>query len=113
MARTREENREYMRKYRADKPIDATATVTQMHTEVTYSVVDAVAREIESLPLANKHHADVAAAFAMARILDNPDSIPQQASAALRLKVFMDDLREGVESGTSKLATLRAIRPSG
>jgi hypothetical protein len=109
MSRDREDNREYMRQYRADKRGVDGATVTQLRPTGD-SVVDAVRSEIELLPLAEKRPADVAAALAMARILDDPASIPQQAAAAARLLTLMTGLRSEVDGGTSKLATLRSIR---
>lgn len=130
MARTREEERERKRLYRAKKRAElqpatqaparpghltAVAIVTPIGAPPAPagrddSVLAAVEEEVAQLPLARKHPADVAAAKAMARVLDDSSSVPQHPSAAARLKVLMDGLRAEADSGRSKLQTLRDSR---
>lgn len=114
--RTREEMREYQRARRARlrEEAQASAVVTPIAVQpVAVSVVAAVSDEVERLPMALKRPADVATALAMAKILDDSDSIPQQASAARQLRELMAGLRSEVESGKSKLQSLRDGRSAG
>ena len=109
MSRTREKNREYMRDYRArQRAAGQMASVTQLHPGE--SAEAAVTEELSMLPLSAKQPASVAIALAMARILDNPSAVPQHPQAGARLMEVMRDLRQEVESGKSKLSTLRAAR---
>lgn len=114
-SRSREEQREYMRAYRANRksdPVQREATVTHLPTPGR-GVLNAVEDELKSLPLAERRPADAAMARAMARILDDPKSIPQQAQAAARLMDILKGLRGEVDGGKSKLATLRSLRAEG
>lgn len=114
--RSREEMREYQRARRARMKAEGReeAVVTPIARDSAVdSVVGAVRDEVERLPMALKRPADVATALAMAKILDDSDSIPQQASAARQLRELMAGLRSEVESGKSKLQSLREGRASG
>lgn len=112
--RSREAQREYMRQYRAGRsaPDGQGATVTQLPVSDD-GVVSSVEMELKVLPLAVKRPADAAMAMAMARILDDSKSIPQQAQAAARLMEILKGLRGEVDGGKSKLATLRSLRSEG
>lgn len=130
--RSREANRAYMREYRRRKAAEkrgevvteaagnAVASVTSLDAlrhdvqsgsgGLPESVSSAVCAELVNLPAAGRRPADAAVALAMAKILDDSDSIPQQPAAAARLRGVMESLRSEGESGKSKLSTLRAAR---
>ena len=71
------------------------------------SVSQAVAREIEGLAGVDTKPGLVAAAMAMARLLDNPVAIAQHPTAVARLMDVMTDLRKGGKKDRGKLAAAR------
>ncbi len=83
--RTREQSREYMREYRARRRAEAAAAAPVNDAPITTEVQDAVRAELAPLPVTVTRPGLVAAAMAMARILDDPKSAPHHAAAARSL----------------------------
>lgn len=69
----------------------------------------AVLEELETLSSAATRKSAVAAALAMARILDNPLALTQQASAAGKLLTIMEELRKGSGRSKGRLASVQAM----
>lgn len=122
MGRTREQQREYMRNYRAQQrkaeavappenvtSMSAVRTANSVEFRVFESVEDAVREEIKSLPMAATRPTEVASALRLAQILDDPQAV-SRVQAADKLRVVMDVLRGGGSVGRSSLKDLRARR---
>lgn len=78
------------------------------------SAVAAVGRDLAGLSNTEGRASDIAAALALAEVLDDPRAAPQKPSAARQLTEIMASLREGAGNEQGKLATLRAARkPAG
>lgn len=128
MPRSKEEQRLYMREYRAKKSAGAAAPeAAPIKTNVvtlplgrvpapgefviTRETVEAgIRREIEKMPNAKNHPGIVQAILACARVLDDNGAMPQRASNAKVLAEMMAKL-QGVEvAGGNKLTQLRNRR---
>lgn len=68
-----------------------------------------VLSEIEGLEQALERPGLKETALALARIMDNPKAVNQQAAAAAKLTELLDKLRKGADSRRSKLASVRAM----
>lgn len=123
MGRSREDNREYMRKYRAQKRAEAAdsggARVTDIKSAASAlrkanlpveNVEAATRRELGMIPRSGEQPALVASALALARVLDDPTAAPQYAPCARQLVAILTQLRGGEVRGENKLAELRARR---
>ena len=74
------------------------------------SVVAAVLAEVEALD--STRPALVAAAIAMARVLDNPKAVSSQPPAAGQLVSILNQLRKSAQGGKPKLASVRQMSRS-
>jgi hypothetical protein len=68
-----------------------------------------VLSEVEGLEQALERPGLRETALALARIMDNPKAVNQQAAAAAKLTDLLDKLRKGADSRRSKLASVRAM----
>lgn len=68
-----------------------------------------VISELEGLAQAEERPGLKETALALARIMDNPKAVNQQAAAAAKLTDLLDKLRKGADSRKSKLASVRAM----
>lgn len=68
-----------------------------------------VLSEIEGLDQASERPGLKETALALARIMDNPKAVNQQAAAAAKLTDLLDKLRKGADSRRSRLASVRAM----
>jgi hypothetical protein len=94
MARTREQEREHQREYRLRKAAEAHEAVAPPPvTDEPVSAVELVWAELRSLPAAKGLQSLVAAALAMARVLDDPSAVPQHPAAAGQLRRLCLGLR--------------------
>lgn len=114
MSRDRVENRQYMREYRSrnrhagEEPTDAAADM-----DLTSSV-RLVQAELDSLPASKGLQSLVAAALAMARVLDDPAAVPQHPAAAGQLRQVMGEIRSArAPAAVSKLSMIRGGRSAG
>ena len=108
MTRTREQDREYQRARRQRK-----AAETHLNAVPTpaATVVDLVQAELKALPQSVTLQASVAAALAMARVLDDPAAVPQHPAAAGQLRQIMAEIRSAkMPEQKSKLAMIRGGR---
>lgn len=123
MGRSREGNREYMRKYRAQKRAEAGITGDAKVTDIQSAasalrkaklpvekVEAATARELGMIARASEQPALVAQALALARVLDDPTAAPQYAPCSRQLVAILSQLRGGEVRGENKLAELRSRR---
>ena len=131
MARTREQQREYMRTYRAGKlkssvpeqvvnvtdikaprfrPTADSGSDDRVDDFAGESIEDAVAREIGAMPNAKEQPGKVAVMMQLARVIADDESIPQRAPNAKLLLEMMTELRGAEVTGGSKLAQLRGRR---
>lgn len=103
---TREQERERKRAYRARLRDEAEAN------KVTGTdVQDGVRAELDTLPQAAQMLAASATAMALARVLDDPDSVPQHPAAAAQLRMTMAEIRAAkMLGGESKLTLIRGGR---
>ena len=108
--RTREESRLYMREYRAKKRAEAAAASPPAAEPASTIVQDAVRAELAPLPVTVTRPALVAAAMAMAKILDDPAQAPHHPAAGRALSELLGRLHSNVRRGDTKLAALRAER---
>ena len=69
----------------------------------------AVLDELALLTSAETRLGTAQAALAMARILDNPLALAQQASAAREMRAALDDLRKGSQKRRGRLASVQAM----
>jgi hypothetical protein len=114
----------YRRQYRARKkrtavtvaPVSPTAlsdaTVTSLRpapAPVVGVAEQAVIDELTSLSSAVTRLSDVQGAIAMARILDNPNAISNQAAAQARLQNVMESLRKGSDRKKGRLASVQSM----
>lgn len=138
MARTAEQQRQYMRDYRANKARREAAATGASVTNIAAprgraartpaaaapprkpkadaaahefeSVETSVRTEIEAMPHGASHPGKVAIMLRLARILDNTAAVPQHAPAAKALDEMMMKLRGREVSGGDKLGQLRSRR---
>lgn len=111
MARTREQEREHQRQYRASKAAAGHAGALAAASESGESAVDLVRAELDSLPGSKTMFASVAAALGMARVLDDPAAVPQHPAAAGQLRQIMAEIRDAKPiTGKSSLAMIRGGR---
>ena len=108
--RTREEDRLYMRQYRARKRAEAAVASSTVTEPTTTDVQDAVRAELDPLPATTTRPGLVTAAIKMAAILDDPKSAPHHAAAARSLGDIPARLHSQPRGGSTKLAAMRAIR---
>ncbi len=106
MAQTREQHREYMRRYRARQRGDPEPGISPSDGPVRAAVVN----ELSGLPRAAVRHSEAAVAVRMAELLDDDSTAPQKPAAAARLRAVMDSLRGSRSSAHSPLAVLRGGR---
>lgn len=120
MARSKDENNEYMRKYRAKKRAEAAqglATITPLRAvkragldfDASEPVVVGVAREIAAMPKATEQPGLILTALRLASVLDGPN-YPQYAPCARALAEILTKLRGQEATGENKLTALRARR---
>ena len=95
---------------RTDRTPVVSVPVNNASTSVNadISVVTAVLEEVQVLD-ATARPGLVAAAIAMARILDNPKAISSQPPAAGQLINIINQLRKGAQGGRPKLASVRQM----
>jgi hypothetical protein len=75
--------------------------------------VAAVKEETAGLTQAETRPTLVAAALALARVLDNPNAVNQHAAATKELRATMEALHKGGDVRRSRLAAVRSMtRPS-
>jgi hypothetical protein len=114
-------NREYARVLRQRHASRRSAGVVQLRdTPVSRSngpvdgeTVAAVKEETAGLTQAEARTALVAAALALARVLDNPSAVNQHAAASKELRATLEALHKGGDVRRSRLAAVRSMtRPS-
>ena len=114
MPRTREQDREYQREYRKRKAADShlnSVPAERSEAGVASTVADLVQAELKALPQSVTLQASVAAALAMARVLDDPAAVPQHPAAAGQLRQIMAEIRAAkMPEQKSKLAMIRGGR---
>jgi hypothetical protein len=116
MPRTREQDREYQREYKRRKAAESHESRPAMmaHDGPGAGVESAeslVRAELDSLPASKTLLSLVAAALAMARVLDDAAAVPQHPAAAGQLRQVMAEVRAAKsEAGASPLTVLRGGR---
>ena len=110
MTRTREQDREYQRARRQRKAAETHLNAVPTEQPAA-TVADLVRAELKALPQSVTLQASVAAALAMARVLDDPAAVPQHPAAAGQLRQIMAEIRSAkMPEQKSKLAMIRGGR---
>lgn len=73
------------------------------------SVEAAVREQLSRLSTVESRGGEVAAAIALARLLDNPDKASQHPAAARQLREYIEALRKGSDKKAGKLASVRRM----
>lgn len=102
-------NREYQRDHRAG----TTASVVVTLPGSGESVAEGVRAELAAIGSTEASPGLVAAAFAMARILDDPKAAPQQPAAAGKLLEILEQIRARTPRVGGKLAAMRLAAQRG
>jgi hypothetical protein len=108
MTRTREQDRLYQRDRRREKAAESHESSAPDRDDGWVSATQRVRDELDSLPASKVMGASVAAALAMAAVLDDSAAVPQHPAAAGQLRQVMAEIRSA--RAPTKQSALSVVR---